>query len=62
MASSAIVTKLYNSAVKVDGKESRFLNDLEVLDEETIVVSDSSVNYSRRDYAAAIVENAPSGR
>jgi sugar lactone lactonase YvrE len=58
----AIVMKLYSTNLKVDGKESKFLNDLEVLDDGRIVVTDCSANYQLRDVTNVVFENAPNGR
>ncbi|KAI6197487.1 hypothetical protein M3Y94_01229900 [Aphelenchoides besseyi] len=53
---------IFSSKTKVGGYESKFLNDLDVIDEDTILVTDSSTNYDRRRFLHVLFEQAPVGR
>ncbi|KAI6207192.1 Adipocyte plasma membrane-associated protein [Aphelenchoides fujianensis] len=53
---------VFSSKTKVGGYESKFLNDLDVIDEDTILVTDSSTNYDRRRFLHVLFEQAPVGR
>ncbi|KAI6229855.1 Adipocyte plasma membrane-associated protein [Aphelenchoides fujianensis] len=53
---------VFSAKTKVGGYESKFLNDLDVIDEDTILVTDSSTNYDRRRFLHVLFEQAPVGR
>jgi sugar lactone lactonase YvrE len=53
---------IFSSNTKVGGYASKFLNDVEVIDQGTILVTDSSTNYDRRRFLHVLFEQAPVGR
>lgn len=53
---------IFSAKTKVAGFAPKFLNDIEVIDENTVLVTDSSTKYGRRQFFHVILENAPDGR
>lgn len=53
---------IFSSKTKVGGYASMFLNDVEVINEDTIMVTDSSTRYDRRRFFHVLFEQAPTGR
>ncbi|CAD5215111.1 unnamed protein product [Bursaphelenchus xylophilus] len=53
---------IFSSKTVVGGYASKFLNDLDVVDEDTIIVTDSSTKYGRRQFFHVVLANAPDGR
>ncbi|KAI6237695.1 Adipocyte plasma membrane-associated protein [Aphelenchoides besseyi] len=56
------IQSIWPSDMVIEGRESRFLNDIEIWDEKTWLLTDSSSRYQLRDSANLIIENAPTGR
>jgi hypothetical protein len=56
------IEQIFSSKTKVGGYASKFLNDLDVINEDTILVTDSSTNYDRRRFLHVLFEQAPVGR
>lgn len=46
---------IFSAKTKVGGFASKFLNDVEVIDGDTILVTDSSTNYDRRRFLHVLV-------
>jgi len=59
---SGHVEKLYGSTEPINGKLPRFLNDLDIAEDGTIYISDSSTKWDRRNNRMAVYENRPDGR
>ncbi|KAI6183783.1 Adipocyte plasma membrane-associated protein [Aphelenchoides bicaudatus] len=53
---------IFSAKTKVGGYAPKFLNDVEVIDSDTILVTDSSTNYDRRRFLHVLFEQAPVGR
>jgi sugar lactone lactonase YvrE len=54
--------KVYSSDTPVDGLKPRFINDIDVVDETTIFVTDSSTKWDRRRFLHAFLEHKADGR
>ncbi|KAH7716585.1 Protein F57C2.5 [Aphelenchoides avenae] len=54
--------KVFAAETQVDGARSGFLNDVDVLDEKTVFVTDSSTARDRRRFLHAFLEQKPNGR
>uniref|UniRef100_A0A1I7ZFT3 Str_synth domain-containing protein n=1 Tax=Steinernema glaseri TaxID=37863 RepID=A0A1I7ZFT3_9BILA len=54
--------KILDGASVIDGERLHFCNDLDVLDKETILFSDSSTRWDRRRFLHSIMEMVPNGR
>lgn len=57
-----ISTQILDSKVPIDGLKPRFLNDLDVISEDELIISDSSTRHDRRHFMAAILEHQADGR
>ncbi|CAD5212713.1 unnamed protein product [Bursaphelenchus okinawaensis] len=57
-----LVTQIFCSHTDVCGVKCGYVNDLDVLDEKVIYLTDSSINFQRRQFTNVMLENAPSGR
>ncbi|KAI6185565.1 hypothetical protein M3Y98_00037700 [Aphelenchoides besseyi] len=55
------ILSIWPSDMVVEGRETRFLNDIEIWDEKTWLLTDSSSRYQLRNSANLIIENAPTG-
>uniref|UniRef100_A0A1I7XUV7 Str_synth domain-containing protein n=1 Tax=Heterorhabditis bacteriophora TaxID=37862 RepID=A0A1I7XUV7_HETBA len=53
---------LVKSSIPVEGRHMRFLNDIEVLNEDEIIFTDSSYKYDRRHFMHIFLEQVPNGR
>ncbi|KAI6209107.1 Adipocyte plasma membrane-associated protein [Aphelenchoides besseyi] len=56
------IRRIFTSNQTIDEVEPRFLNDLDVLNEHTIIVSHSTAKYDRRRYLLVFMEQNPNGR
>ncbi|KAI6230949.1 Adipocyte plasma membrane-associated protein [Aphelenchoides besseyi] len=54
--------QIFTTNQTIEEVEPRFLNDLDVLDENTIIVSHSTAKYDRRRYLLVFMEQNPNGR
>ncbi|CAI4225749.1 unnamed protein product [Auanema sp. JU1783] len=55
-------TLLVDSRIPIDGKPLKFLNDLDIINEDEIIFSDSSPKWERRNVMRILLENVPEGR
>ncbi|CAI2327950.1 unnamed protein product [Caenorhabditis sp. 36 PRJEB53466] len=55
-------SQILDSRVPIAGFPPRFLNDLDVISEDELVISDSSVRHDRRHFMPLILEHQPDGR
>jgi len=53
---------IFSAKKKINGFAPKFLNDVEVIDSNTLLVTDSSTNYDRRRFLHVLFEQAPVGR
>ncbi|EFP07402.1 hypothetical protein CRE_26071 [Caenorhabditis remanei] len=58
----ATSTQILDSRVPIDGFKPRFLNDLDVISEDEIVITDSSIRHDRRHFMPLILEHHADGR
>uniref|UniRef100_A0A914ZKU2 Strictosidine synthase conserved region domain-containing protein n=1 Tax=Parascaris univalens TaxID=6257 RepID=A0A914ZKU2_PARUN len=54
--------QIFDSSVMVDGEPLKFVNDVDVVDEDFIIFTDSSSKWSRRDFLKIVMEGVPNGR
>ncbi|UMM19540.1 hypothetical protein L5515_015094 [Caenorhabditis briggsae] len=55
-------TQILDSRVPINGFKPRFLNDLDVISSDEVVISDSSVRHDRRHFMPLILEHFADGR
>ncbi|CAJ0572360.1 unnamed protein product, partial [Mesorhabditis spiculigera] len=53
---------IFKAQTLVGGKASRFLNDLDFLNDDEIVVTDTSTTYGRREFMYPIIQHRDDGR
>ena len=53
---------MFTSDTKINGKEPKLLNDLDIASDGTIYMSDSSTKWDRRNNRLLVFEAAPDGR
>lgn len=54
--------QIFDPSVEVDGESLKFLNDVDVVDEDLIIFTDSSSKWPRRDFLKIAMEGVPNGR
>ncbi|CAB3405546.1 unnamed protein product [Caenorhabditis bovis] len=54
--------EIFSSKIKINGITPKFLNDLDIINEDEFVVSDSSTRHDRRHFMEAILEHKSDGR
>ncbi|CAD6200215.1 unnamed protein product [Caenorhabditis auriculariae] len=54
--------QVYKSSTPIQGRVPRFLNDIDVLNNDEIVFSDSSYKHDRRHFMLALLEQSSNGR
>ncbi|CAI5443317.1 unnamed protein product [Caenorhabditis angaria] len=55
-------SQILDSKKPIEGFAPKFLNDLDVLNEDEIILSDSSTKYPRKQFMPLILEQNPNGR
>uniref|UniRef100_A0A1I7UUR2 Str_synth domain-containing protein n=1 Tax=Caenorhabditis tropicalis TaxID=1561998 RepID=A0A1I7UUR2_9PELO len=55
-------TQILDSRVPIEGYKPRFLNDLDVISDDELVITDSSVRHDRRHFMPLILEHQADGR
>lgn len=57
-----IFKQIFRSTTPIEGQVARFLNDVDVLNADELIVSDTSIKWNRRHVLHAILEMAGDGR